>query len=188
MYAVSISKTALFQTKQFNISTQFSSIWPIDRTLSDATTPGQSGPGINSDEGVLRISQSSNITETSLSDYLVSYPDTHWGSLTLLRRCSRYQMPPLQDRVNLGGMVIPESSSITRTLPSDCLESDIGQSLSGGVLLLCREVVGVFYSPIWLGKMYIECLPGKSIFEMQASFCVRTSISETIEKIRNYLF
>ena len=28
---------------QINISTQFSSIWPIDRTLSGATTSGQSG-------------------------------------------------------------------------------------------------------------------------------------------------
>ena len=34
-----------FQAIQFSISTQFISIWPIDRTLSDATTPGQSGPG-----------------------------------------------------------------------------------------------------------------------------------------------
>ena len=33
MYAVSMSKTVLFQTIQFSISTQFSSIWPIDRTL-----------------------------------------------------------------------------------------------------------------------------------------------------------
>ena len=44
-YAVSISKTVLFLTIQFFISTQFSSIWPIDRTLSGATTPGQTGPG-----------------------------------------------------------------------------------------------------------------------------------------------
>ena len=48
-------------------STQFSSIWPIDRKLSDATTPGQSGPGSNG------ISQSSSITGTSPSDCLVSY-------------------------------------------------------------------------------------------------------------------
>ena len=29
---------------------QFSSIWPIDRALSGATTPGQSGPGSNGNE------------------------------------------------------------------------------------------------------------------------------------------
>ena len=38
-------KTVLFQTIQFSISTQFSSIWPIDRTLSGVTTPGQSELG-----------------------------------------------------------------------------------------------------------------------------------------------
>ena len=34
-----MSKTDLFQTIQF-IITQFSSIWPIDMTLLDATSPG----------------------------------------------------------------------------------------------------------------------------------------------------
>ena len=38
-------KTVQFQAIQFSISTQFSSNWPIDKTLSGATTPGQSGPG-----------------------------------------------------------------------------------------------------------------------------------------------
>ena len=39
-----------------------------------ATTPGQSGPRSNGNEGVLHISQSSSITRASLSDCLVSYP------------------------------------------------------------------------------------------------------------------
>ena len=60
-----MSKTVLLQTIQFSISTQFSSIYPIDRTLSGATTPGQSGPGSNDNEEVLYISQSSSITGTS---------------------------------------------------------------------------------------------------------------------------
>ena len=55
------------------MSIQFSSIWRIHRTLSDATTPGQSGPGSNGNEGVLRISESSSITGTSPPDRLVSY-------------------------------------------------------------------------------------------------------------------
>ena len=59
-------KTVLFQANQFNISTLFSSIWPIDRTLSGATTLGQSGPGSDGNEGVLRIPQSSSIAGTSL--------------------------------------------------------------------------------------------------------------------------
>ena len=50
-----------------------SSIWSIDRTLSDATTPDKSGPGNNGNEGVLRIPQSSSITGASPTDYLVSY-------------------------------------------------------------------------------------------------------------------
>ena len=32
-----------------------SSIWPMDRTLSGAITPGQSGPGSIGNEGVLGI-------------------------------------------------------------------------------------------------------------------------------------
>ena len=52
---------------------QFSSIWPIDRTLSGATTPVQSWPGSDGNEGVLCIPQSSNFTGTSPSACLVSY-------------------------------------------------------------------------------------------------------------------
>ena len=48
-----------------------SSIWPIDRILSDATTLGQSGPGSNRNEGVLHILQKSKIG-ASPSDSLVS--------------------------------------------------------------------------------------------------------------------
>ena len=48
------------------------SIWPIDKTLSGATTPGQSEPGSNGNEGVLHIPQSSSITGALLSDCLVS--------------------------------------------------------------------------------------------------------------------
>ena len=47
--------------------------------LSGATTPGQSGPGSNGNEGVLRISQSSSIAGTSPSDCLVSYPGHSLG-------------------------------------------------------------------------------------------------------------
>ena len=47
-------------------------IWPIDRTLSGATTPGQIGLGSDSSEGALRIPQSFSITGASPSDLLVS--------------------------------------------------------------------------------------------------------------------
>ena len=47
------------------------SIWPIDKTQSGATTSGQSGPGIDGNEGILHIPQSSK-TRASPSDCLVS--------------------------------------------------------------------------------------------------------------------
>ena len=70
-------KTVPFQTIPFSISTQFRSIWPIDRTLLGAITPDQSGPGSDDNEGILRIPQSSSITGTSPSVCLVSYNRTH---------------------------------------------------------------------------------------------------------------
>ena len=59
-----MSKTVLFQTIQNRISLQFSSIWPIDKTLSGATTLSQNGPGSDGNEGGLHI----------IPDCLVSYP------------------------------------------------------------------------------------------------------------------
>ena len=50
-----------------------SSIWPIDRILSGATTPGQSGSWNDGSEEVLHIRQSSSITGPSLSDFLILY-------------------------------------------------------------------------------------------------------------------
>ena len=61
------------------MSTQFSSIRPIDRTLSGATTMGQSGPGRDGNKGVLHIPQNSSITGASQSDCLVSYPGHSLG-------------------------------------------------------------------------------------------------------------
>ena len=74
-----MSKTVLFQTIQFCISMQFSPIWPIDRTLSGATTPGQNGPGNDGNEWVPCIPQGSSITGTSPSDCLMSYPGHSLG-------------------------------------------------------------------------------------------------------------
>ena len=74
-----MSKTVPFQTIQFSISTQFSFIWPIDRTLLGATTPGQSGLGSNGNKEVFCIPQSSRITGASPSDCLVSYPGHSLG-------------------------------------------------------------------------------------------------------------
>ena len=55
------------------------SIWPIDRTLSGATTPCQNRPGSNGNEGVLHILQISK-AGASPSNCLMSYPGhSLWG-------------------------------------------------------------------------------------------------------------
>ena len=60
-------------------------------TLLGATTPGQSEPGSDGNDEVLRIPQNSSITGTSPSDYLVSYlgHSLDEGGGTLLQRSSR---------------------------------------------------------------------------------------------------
>ena len=54
-------------------------IQPLDRTLSGATTLGQSEPESDDNEGGLRILQSSSIIGASPSDYLESYLEHSWG-------------------------------------------------------------------------------------------------------------
>ena len=49
-------------------------IWPIDRTLLGATTLGQSGPGSEGNECVVRIPQSCSITGSSPSDCHIRTP------------------------------------------------------------------------------------------------------------------
>ena len=63
-----------------------SSIWPINRTLSGTTTPSQSGPGSDGNEGVHHIPQSSNITGASPSDCSMSYPGHSFKRALLLYR------------------------------------------------------------------------------------------------------
>ena len=74
--------SSLARSRYFSIFsfTQLSSIWPIDRTLLDAATPGQSGPGSDGSKGVLHIPQNSNIIGTSPSDCLVLYPEHSYPS------------------------------------------------------------------------------------------------------------
>ena len=68
-----MSKTVLLQAIQFGICTLFSSISPIDWTLSGASTPGQSAVESDCNERILCIPQSSSITVASTADCLVSY-------------------------------------------------------------------------------------------------------------------
>ena len=91
-------KTVLFQAIQFSTSSEFSSIWTIDRTLSGATTPGQSRTRSDGNDGVHHILQSSCITRTSPSDCLVSYTRTLIGGvLPLGKRCNHCILQPQPD-------------------------------------------------------------------------------------------
>ena len=56
---------------------QMISVQKKDRTQSGVTTPSQSGPGSEGNEGVLHIPQSSSITGASPLD-LVSYLGHSW--------------------------------------------------------------------------------------------------------------
>ena len=69
-----------------------SSVWPIDRTLSSATTLGPSELGSYGNKGVLRIPQSSRIIGSPPSDCLVSNPGhlLGWGSYPSVEMQSVY--------------------------------------------------------------------------------------------------
>ena len=76
VHSKSKKKLINFQIKKPHLkmipSTQFSSIWPIGRTLPGTTTPNRARN--NDNEVVLHIPRSYSITEALLSDRLVSYP------------------------------------------------------------------------------------------------------------------
>ena len=82
-----------------------SPIGPLDRTLSGTTIPGQSGPGSDGYEGVLRIPQSSSITGASPSDCLESYPEHSPGSYPSAEIQSVYSSAP-SDWVALLGILV----------------------------------------------------------------------------------
>ena len=109
-------------------------------------------------EGVLRISQSSSTTETSPSDYLVSYQ-----VITALQRISRCILQPEQ--------IGPE---VTRWR--------LGYSLEAGVLVgwegyFSRHAVDVFCSLSRLGKHLIA----KALFSRN-SLCTTWTLTKRLEK------
>ena len=62
-------------------------------------------------------------------------------------------------------LYLPQSSSITGVLPSDCLMSYPGHSFGWGLLPLCRDAVCTFYSPTspanWAAQFWIPLLQQK---------------------------
>ena len=86
---ISISSYSVQSNNSDQHNHAVSSIQPIDRALSGATTPCQRRARSHGNEGVLRIPQISSITGTSPSDCLESYiQDSRWVGLTPLQRCS----------------------------------------------------------------------------------------------------
>ena len=153
------------------------SIWPIDRTLSGATTPGQRGPGSMAMKeysalpkaqlllkphhqivdchrtlvgGVLPLCRDAVGVFCSLSR--LGQHDTCWGSLTPLQRCSRciLQSQPIGPTRHSLGESYPsaEMQSVYSAVSADWANT----TLVGGVLPLCRDAVGVFCSLSRLGQ------------------------------------
>ena len=72
------------------------SICSIDRTVSDASTLGQSKPGSNGNEGVVRIPQSSRITGALPSNFNVkSLTIVGWGAYPSVGMQSLYSIAPV---------------------------------------------------------------------------------------------
>ena len=101
------------QMLKYIVQISNSSIRPINRTLSSAITPGQSGLGSDSNEGVLHIPQSSRITGTSPSDCLVSYIRTlvkevlHFCRDAIGIFCSRGQVQQSRLECNTKTLFVP---------------------------------------------------------------------------------
>ena len=63
-------------------------------TLSGATTPRQTGPGSDDNEGVLRIPKDPALLEPHNQIVQNHIQNTHGGGRTLMQRCSRCILQP----------------------------------------------------------------------------------------------
>ena len=79
---------------------QFTSIWPIDRTLSGATTLDESETGSDGNDGVLRNPQSSNISRAWPSDCLVLYPGYLFGAGVLAYSAAPANLATVKEKEN----------------------------------------------------------------------------------------
>ena len=92
------------QVVQFNISKHLCSVWPIDRILSGATSPGPSRPGSNDNKEVFHILQSSSIIGAPPSNPGNSLVCA-WGVLTLCRKAvGVFDSPSWQGNINEDGV------------------------------------------------------------------------------------
>ena len=151
------------------------SIWPIAMTLSSATTPGQSGPRSDGNEGVLYIPPKLHyywsftirlfnvISRTLVGRWLTPLQKCSWCILQLL----------LTGLLGSGKRVVItllslrqvslwlESCLITKVALYNYTEwnrphTHTHNMIMVGILLLCKDTVGVFYSPCWLGQQKVD--------------------------------
>ena len=113
VYSLLNVKKVLFQKVQFRISTQFTFISPIDRTLSCATTLNQSGPECDGNKEVLQR------YSTLASEFLVSYQRHSLRSLTPLQRSNRCILQP--QPTGPPNFVLPDSMRTSFTVGCMCL-------------------------------------------------------------------
>ena len=95
-----------------------SSIWPIEKTLSGATTLGQRGPGRDSNEGVPCVPQSSGIIEVSPSDCFVSYPEHSLGEFYPSTEMQSVYSATPANRAIIQGLVCLTTNQPTNQLTS----------------------------------------------------------------------
>ena len=146
--------TVLFLTIQFSISHLFllsfnvkNCIWPIDRTISGATTPGQRGFGSDGNEGILHIPQTSNFTVASPSDCLGSYPGHSLVRVSAFYRDTVGVFYNPADCSTLGeSYPSAEMQSLYSATPADW--ATLGESYP-----VCRDAVDIFWSPVRLGSV-----------------------------------
>ena len=149
-----MSKTVPFWTIQFSISTQFSSIWLIDRTLSGATTQARMNLETVAIKGYSAFPKAPALLELHHHMFSVisrTFGGEGGGSYPSAGKQLEYSTAPANWAIEDWSLTIRFYSVIIRTL-------------FGRVLPLCRNAVGVFYSPSWLCKVTFV-----SIYEVKLS-------------------
>ena len=117
---------------------------PRIKKLSDVTSPDESGLG--SDERAPCIHQSSCITGASASDCFISYPG-HLFRVKFREPVGVFYSPSRRPEDTCWGRLSYPSAkmqSVYSVAPTDWVT---GHLLGEGVLPLCKDAVGVFYSP-----------------------------------------
>ena len=82
--------TVLYQTIQFSINSQFSSTWPIDRTLSGTTTPDHSKHGAMAMKGTSHSTWLQHDCSLTIRLFSLIYKTLVGGVLSFCREKSRF--------------------------------------------------------------------------------------------------